>query len=254
VSDLKGRVAIVTGGGQGIGKAITLRLAAEGCKVAVFDLQPAAAEATAQEARAKGGEAKVYEVDISDQAAVNEGVQRAEADLGPTWLLVNNAGWDKPAPFLQTEKPLWDKIIAINLNGPLYMHKAVLPGMVSRNGGRVVNIASDAARVGTSTEAVYSACKGGMIAFTKSLARELARNNVLLNCVCPGPTNTPMMQSVLGQGEQAEKWKDAMVRGIPLKRMGEPEDYAGIVAFLGTADAAYITGQAISVSGGMNMV
>ena len=153
-----------------------------------------------------------------------------------------------------TDKPLWDKIIAINLNGPLNMHKAVCAGMAERGGGRVVNIASDAARVGTATEAVYSACKGGIIAFTKSMARELARNNVLLNTVCPGPTNTPMMETVLGAGEQAVKWKDAMVRGIPLRRMGEPEDYAGIVAFLGSADAAYITGQSISVSGGMNMV
>ena len=254
MSDLQGKVAIVTGGGQGIGKAITLRLAAEGCKVAIFDLNPDAAQATAEEARAKGGECRVYGVDISNMDAVNKAVAETESALGPIWLLVNNAGWDKPAPFLQTDKPLWDKIIAINLNGPLYMHKAVLPGMVSRGGGRVVNIASDAARVGTSTEAVYSACKGGMISFTKSLARELARNNVLLNCVCPGPTNTPMMQAVLGTGEQAEKWKDAMVRGIPLKRIGEPEDYAGLVAFLGTSDANYITGQAISVSGGMNMV
>jgi 2-hydroxycyclohexanecarboxyl-CoA dehydrogenase len=231
-----------------------LRLAAEGCKVAIFDLNPDAAQLTSEEARAKGSECRVYGVDISDMDAVNTAVAEAEAALGPIWLLVNNAGWDKPAPFLQTDKPLWDKIIAINLNGPLYMHKAVLPRMVSRGGGRVVNIASDAARVGTSTEAVYSACKGGIISFTKSLARELARDNVLLNCVCPGPTNTPMMQSVLGTGEQAQKWKDAMVRGIPLKRMGEPEDYAGLVAFLGTSDASYITGQAISVSGGMNMV
>jgi 2-hydroxycyclohexanecarboxyl-CoA dehydrogenase len=254
VSDLKGKVAIVTGGGQGIGKAITLRLAAEGCKVAIFDLNPDAAQATSEEARAKGSECRVYGVDISDMDAVNKAVAETESALGPIWLLVNNAGWDKPAPFLQTDKPLWDKIIAINLHGPLYMHKAVLPGMVARGGGRVVNIASDAARVGTSTEAVYSACKGGMISFTKSLARELARDNVLLNCVCPGPTNTPMMQSVLGTGEKAEKWKDAMVRGIPLRRMGEPEDYAGLVAFLGTSDASYITGQAISVSGGMNMV
>lgn len=250
--DLEGKIAIVTGGGQGIGKAITLRLAAEGCKVAVFDLNPEVAQQAAKEA--VEGSIKVYGVDVSDQEAVGKAVAQVEADLGPVWLLVNNAGWDKPAPFLQTDKPLWDKIIAINLNGPLNTHKAVLPGMVTRGGGRVVNIASDAARVGTSTEAVYSACKGGMIAFTKSVARELARNNVLLNCVCPGPTNTPMMQSVLGEGEQAEKWKDAMVRGIPLKRMGEPEDYAGIVAFLASSDAAYITGQAISVSGGMNMV
>lgn len=252
--DLKGKTAIVTGGGQGIGRAITLRLAEEGCKVAIFDLKPEAAEETAKEANALAGEAKVYSVDVSDQAAVNDAVKQAESDLGPTWLLVNNAGWDKPANFLDTDKDLWDKIIAINLNGPLNTHKAVLPGMVERKGGRVVNIASDAARVGTSTEAVYSACKGGMISFTKSVARELARSGVLLNTVCPGPTNTPMMQSVLGEGEQAQKWKDAMVRGIPLRRMGEPEDYAGLVAFLASSDAGYITGQAISVSGGMNMV
>lgn len=254
MSDLKAKTAIVTGGGQGIGRAISLRLAAEGYKVAIFDLKPDTAEATAAEARAAGGEARVYGVDVSDQEAVNAAVQQAESDLGPTWLLVNNAGWDKPAPFLSTDKPLWDKIIAINLNGPLNTHKAVLPGMVARGGGRVVNIASDAARVGTSTEAVYSACKGGIIAFTKSMARELARNNVLLNAVCPGPTNTPMMASVLGEGEQAMKWKDAMLRGIPLKRMGEPEDYAGMVAFLASSDASYITGQTISISGGMNMV
>jgi 2-hydroxycyclohexanecarboxyl-CoA dehydrogenase len=252
--DLKGKTAIVTGGGQGIGKAITLRLAAEGCNVAIFDLKPDTAEDTAAEARKSGVEVKVYGVDVADYDGVMKAVAEAEADLGPTWLLVNNAGWDQPSPFLATDKPLWDKIISINLNGPLNMHKAVCEGMAKRGGGRVVNIASDAARVGTATEAVYSACKGGMIAFTKSMARELARNNVLLNTVCPGPTNTPMMETVLGAGEQAVKWKDAMVRGIPLRRMGEPEDYAGMVAFLGSADAAYITGQAISISGGMNMV
>jgi len=222
--------------------------------VAIFDLKPEAAEATAAEARKAGVQAKVYAVDVADQAAVVAAVDAAEADLGPTWLLVNNAGWDQPAPFLDTEKPLWDKIIAINLSGPLNMHHAVCGRMVQRGGGRVVNIASDAARVGTSTEAVYSACKGGIIAFTNSLARELARANVLLNSVCPGPTNTPMMEQVLGTGDQAMKWKDAMVRGIPLKRMGEPEDYAGIVAFLASSDAGFITGQTISVSGGMNMI
>ncbi len=126
--------------------------------------------------------------------------------------------------------------------------------MVANGGGRIINIASDAARVGTSDEAVYSACKGGLISFTKSVARELARKNVLLNAVCPGPTNTPMMASVLGEGEQAIKWKDAMLRGIPLKRMGEPEDYAGIVAFLASEDGSFITGQTFSVSGGMNMI
>ncbi|MFP1644688.1 glucose 1-dehydrogenase [Pontitalea aquivivens] len=254
MQDLKGKTAIVTGGGQGIGRAITLRLAAEGCNVAVFDLRPEAAEETANEARAAGGNVKIYGLDVSDQAAVNAAVAAVESDLGPVWVLVNNAGWDKPAPFLSTDADLWNKIIAINLQGPLNLHKAVCPGMVARKGGRVVNIASDAARVGTSNEAVYSACKGGIIAFTKSMARELARSNILLNAVCPGPTNTPMMASVLGTGEDAVKWKDAMVRGIPLKRMGEPEDYAGIVAFLASSDAGFITGQTISVSGGMNMI
>jgi len=249
---LKDKIAIVTGGGQGIGRALSLRLAEEGCKVAVFDLNPKAVEETAELA----GEAvvKSYTVDIGDYAAVGEAVARVEEELGPIWLLVNNAGWDKPMPFLKTDQALWDKIIRINLYGPLNTHHAVCPRMVANGGGRIVNIASDAARVGTSDEAVYSACKAGVISFTKSLARELARKNVLLNTVCPGPTNTPMMASVLGEGEHAVKWKDAMVRGIPLRRMGEPEDYAGMVAFLGSSDAAFITGQTFSISGGMNMI
>jgi len=249
---LKDKIAIVTGGGQGIGRALSLRLAEEGCKVAIFDLNPKAVEDTAKLA----GDAvvKSYTVDIGDYAAVGAAVARVEAELGPIWLLVNNAGWDKPTPFLKTDQALWDKIIRINLYGPLNTHHAVCPRMVANGGGRIVNIASDAARVGTSDEAVYSACKAGVISFTKSLARELARKNVLLNTVCPGPTNTPMMASVLGEGEHAVKWKDAMVRGIPLRRMGEPEDYAGMVAFLGSSDAAFITGQTFSISGGMNMI
>ncbi len=249
---LKDKVAIVTGGGQGIGRALTLRLAREGCRVAIFDLSQEAGEASA--ALAPEAVIKTYAVDVGDYALVQAAVARVEAELGPIWLLVNNAGWDKPMPFLKTDQALWERIIRINLYGPLNTHHAVLPRMVASGGGRIVNIASDAARVGTSDEAVYSACKGGMISFTKSVARELARKNILLNTVCPGPTNTPMMASVLGEGEQAVKWKDAMVRGIPLKRMGEPEDYAGIVAFLASEDAGFITGQAFSVSGGMNMI
>lgn len=250
---LSNKVAIVTGGGQGIGRAISLRLAEEGAKVAIFDLNPAAGEETATLA-GSGAVIKTYQVDVGDYAAVQAAVAAVEADLGPIWLLCNNAGWDKPLAFLKTDQALWDKIIRINLYGPLNTHHAVCPLMVARGGGRVVNIASDAARVGTSDEAVYSACKGGLISFTKSIARELARKGVLLNTVCPGPTNTPMMQSVLGTGDDAIKWKDAMVRGIPLKRMGEPEDYAGMVAFLASEDANFITGQTISVSGGMNMI
>jgi len=249
---LEGKIAVVTGGGQGIGRALSLRLAAEGCKVAIFDLKPEAGAETA--ALAGDAVVKTYEVDVGDYAAVQSAVAKVEAELGPIWALVNNAGWDRPAPFLSTDQALWDKIIRINLYGPLNTHHVIAPLMVGRRGGRIINIASDAARVGTSNEAVYSACKGGVISFTKSVARELATKGVLLNAVCPGPTNTPMMASVLGEGEQAVKWKDAMVRGIPLKRMGEPEDYAGIVAFLASDDASFITGQTFSVAGGMNMI
>jgi 2-hydroxycyclohexanecarboxyl-CoA dehydrogenase len=249
---LKDKVAIVTGGGQGIGRALTLRLAEEGCKVAIFDLKLEAAKET--ESLASPGRVMGYELDVGDYAAVSAAVARVESELGPIWALVNNAGWDRPAPFLSTDQALWDKIIRINLYGPLNTHHVVAPLMVARKGGRIINIASDAARVGTSNEAVYSACKGGLISFTKSVARELATKGVLLNAVCPGPTNTPMMATVLGEGEQAVKWKDAMVRSIPLKRMGEPEDYAGIVAFLASEDASFITGQTISVAGGMNMI
>lgn len=249
---LEGKVAIVTGGGQGIGRALVLRLAAEGAKVAIFDLNVAAGEETA----ALAGDAivKTWQVDVSDLNSVQQAVEAVEVELGPVWALVNNAGWDKPMPFLSTTPEFWEKVIAINLKGNLNTHFAVAGRMAQRGCGRIINIASDAARVGTSNEAVYSACKGGLISFTKSIARELARKGVLANCVCPGPTNTPMMTSVVGEGPDAEKWKDAMVRGIPLKRMGEPDDYAGIVALLASDDGAFITGQAISVSGGLNMV
>ena len=249
---LKDKVAVVTGGGQGIGRALTLRLAEEGCRVAVFDLKLEAAKET--EKLAPPDSVRSYELDVGDYASVVAAVGKVEAEIGPIAILVNNAGWDRPAPFLSTDQTLWDKIIRINLYGPLNTHHVVAPLMVQRKSGRIINIASDAARVGTSNEAVYSACKGGLISFTKSVARELATKGVLLNAVCPGPTNTPMMATVLGEGEQAVKWKDAMVRGIPLKRMGEPEDYAGIVAFLASDDASFITGQTISVAGGMNMI
>jgi 2-hydroxycyclohexanecarboxyl-CoA dehydrogenase len=220
--------------------------------VAIFDLSAEAGAATA--ALAPANSIASYLVDVGDYEAVASAVAKVEAELGPIWALVNNAGWDKPLPFLKTQRDLWDKIIRINLYGPLNTHHVVAPLMAGRGEGRIINIASDAARVGSSNEAVYSACKGGLISFTKSIARELASKGVLLNAVCPGPTNTPMMAAVLGEGEQALKWKDAMVRGIPLKRMGEPEDYSGMVAFLASDDGAFLTGQTISVSGGMNMI
>jgi 2-hydroxycyclohexanecarboxyl-CoA dehydrogenase len=166
---------------------------------------------------------------------------------------VNNAGWDVAKPFLETSPDFWDKVIAINLKGPLNLHRAIVPHMVAAGRGKVINIASDAGRVGSSGEAVYSACKGGLISFTKSLARECARQNVHLNAVCPGPTDTQLLRSFVGEGDYGQKLYEKLKKAIPLKRLGQPGDLPGIIAFLSSDDADFITGQVISVSGGLTM-
>ncbi|MEA3177025.1 MAG: 2-hydroxycyclohexanecarboxyl-CoA dehydrogenase [Gammaproteobacteria bacterium] len=250
---LSRKVAIVTGGGSGIGRAIAIRLAEEGMQVAIFDLNGQAAEATAQAIREAGGRAHVEVCDISNFDAVKQAVGNVEQEVGPVHTLVNNAGWDTPMPFLKTTPEFWQKVVSINYMGPLNVTHAVVSLMAKRNAGRVIFIASDAGRVGSSGEVVYSGCKGATIAFAKALAREVARNNVLLNCLCPGPTNTPAMDAFVGTGEQGQKIRDAMVRGVPLGRIGEPTDYPGLVAFLASDDAAFMTGQTISVSGGLTM-
>ncbi|MFN3746653.1 MAG: glucose 1-dehydrogenase [Hyphomicrobiaceae bacterium] len=250
---LQGKSAIVTGGGGGIGRAICARLGAAGARVGVFDLDKAAAERTVAALAAQGASARAYEVDITDHAAVVRAVEAFERDIGPTDVLVNNAGWDKFAYFLTTEPELWRKIIAINLEGPINLHHAVLKGMQARRAGRVVNIASDAGRVGSSMEAVYSGAKGGVIAFTKTMAREMARSGVTLNVVCPGPTETPLLEALTGAGDQGARVHEGLKRAIPLGRLGQPEDIAGIVTFLASEEAGYITGQVISVSGGLTM-
>ncbi len=250
---LEGKAAIVTGGGGGIGGAICRRLAEAGAKVGVFDLALEAAGRTVDAIASGGGTAKAFQVDITDHAAVTRAVEAFERDIGPTDVLVNNAGWDKFAYFLATEPDLWRKILAINLEGPLNLHHAVLKGMQARRSGRVVNIASDAGRVGSSMEAVYSSAKGGIIAFTKTMAREMARAGVTLNVVCPGPTETPLLHALTGSGDQGAKVHEALKRAVPLGRLGQPDDIAGIVAFLACDEAAYITGQVISVSGGLTM-
>jgi 2-hydroxycyclohexanecarboxyl-CoA dehydrogenase len=244
---LTGRRAIVTGGGSGIGRATVLRLVEEGCEVGIFDIDEAGAEATAALC---DGHALAYRTDISDRASV----EQSAAAFGPVDLLANVAGWDRMINFLDTDTAFWDKIIAINLYGPLHMHHVVVRGMAARGFGRVVNVASDAGRVGSSGEAVYSACKGGIIAFTKTMARELARRNVTLNVLCPGPTDTPLFDAIKAESANAAKIGEALGRAIPLRRIGTPEDYPGTIAFLLSDDAAYITGQTISVSGGLTMV
>lgn len=244
---LKDKNIIVTGGASGIGKAICGRLGEEGCHVAIFDLNGEGAEEVAAAIRDAGGQATAFAVDITGYDAVSAAVDKFEAAAGEIGGLVNNAGWDIAMPFLDTDTEFWKKVIDINLNGPLNLCHTVMTKMAAQGGGKVLNIASDAARVGSSGEAVYAACKGGIVAFGKTMARELARKNVNVNCLCPGPTNTPLLQ---GQGE---KLIAALTRAVPMRRVAEPEDYPGLVAFFMSDDAGYITGQTISVSGGLTM-
>jgi 2-hydroxycyclohexanecarboxyl-CoA dehydrogenase len=249
---LKDRTVLVTGGANGIGAAFARRLAEEGCAVGILDLDAATGEMLVSEIKAVGGRASLHAVDITDYDAVARAVESLEAAFGPLAFLVNNAGWDRAQSFLETTPEFWRKIVAINLFGPLNVNHVVLRGMAARGFGRVVNIASDAGRVGSSGEAVYSACKGGIIAFTKTVARELVGKGVILNTLCPGPTDTAILRSFL-EGPDGARIAEGLKRAIPMRRLGVPEDYPGLVAFLLSDDAAYITGQTISVSGGLTM-
>lgn len=250
---LQDKVAIITGGAGGIGGASCRRFAREGAKVAVFDRDLAAAEKVAADIRAAGGTAIAIGCDITDRAAVDAGVAATVAQLGDIDILVNNAGWDVFLPFTKTQPAQWDKLIAINLIGALHMHHAVLPGMVARRAGKIVNISSDAARVGSSGEAVYAACKGGIVAFSKTIAREHSRHNINVNVVCPGPTDTALFADYkLGAGNP-EKLEEAFKRSIPLGRIGQPDDLPGAIVFFASDDANFVTGQVLSVSGGLTM-
>jgi 2-hydroxycyclohexanecarboxyl-CoA dehydrogenase len=239
---------VLTGGASGIGRATAIRLAEEGCVVGIFDLDESGTAETIQACRKGSGQAFGYKVDIGGYAEVKRAVEAFEAEAGPIELLANIAGWDKAVPFLESDLALWDKIIRINLYGPLHLHHVIVKGMAERKFGRVLTVSSDAGRVGSSGESVYSACKGGIIAFTKTMARELARSGVTLNVICPGPTDTPLFASFA-----SDKLKESLARAIPLGRLGTPEDYPGAIAFLLSDDAAYITGQTISISGGLTM-
>jgi 2-hydroxycyclohexanecarboxyl-CoA dehydrogenase len=249
---LKGKVVLLTGGANGIGAAIARRLAEEGSVVGILDLDAVGAEKVVAEIKLKGGKASAHAVDIADYDAVKRAVEAFEAASGPLSFLVNNAGWDRAANFLDTNPEFWRKIVAINLYGPLNVSHIVMKGMAARGFGRIVNIASDAGRVGSSGEAVYSACKGGMIAFAKTLARELVSKGIIINTLCPGPTDTAILQSFL-EGPDGAKIAEGLKRAIPMRRLGQPDDYPGLVAFFLSDDAAYITGQTISVSGGLTM-
>jgi 2-hydroxycyclohexanecarboxyl-CoA dehydrogenase len=245
----KPRVAFVTGGAGGIGKAICAALAARGCRVAVADL---ATTAIHDAARELGGFA--VPLDVTDPVSVLRAVGATNAELGSIDICVNCAGWDELRPFVATDEEFQRRVLEINLAGPMRVLRAVLPGMLERRWGRIVNIASDAGRVGSSLEAIYSAAKGGLISLTKTLARETARAGVTANAVCPGPTATPMLQRVAATSADAEKVIASMTRAVPMKRLGTPEDVAAAVAFLCSEEAGYVTGQTLSVSGGLTMV
>ena len=249
------RVALVSGGARGIGGAVVDALAEDGLAVAIADLRIEQAQEAAEAIRARGGSAFGVRVDVTDSASVSDGIAAVTAELGPVDVLVNCAGWDDLMPFLKTTEEFWDRVIEINFKGTLRLTHGVLPGMVDRGWGRIVNIGSDAGRVGSSLESVYSGAKGGVIAFTKTVAREVARKGVTANTVCPGPTDTPMLrETVAKQGGEAEKVIGAMTSGVPMKRLGQPEEIAAAVAFFASERAGYVTGQTLSVSGGLTMV
>ncbi len=247
---LKDKVAVVTGGASGIGAAIARGFAAEGARVAVIDRDLGGAERIVQELRNSGADALALEADVTSTNQISVAVAAAR-ELGPIDILVSNAGWEQAGPFVESDEAVWDKLLAINLKGHLICARAVLDEMIERRSGKIVFTASDAGRVGSSGEAVYSGAKGGVIAFAKTLAREMARHQINVNVVCPGPTDTPILH---GMAADNPRLVQALERAIPFRRVAKPEEIVGAYVFFASDDAAYVTGQTLSVSGGLTMV
>jgi 2-hydroxycyclohexanecarboxyl-CoA dehydrogenase len=245
------RIAFVTGAGSGIGREISKTLALRSMTIVVADIHSNNAEESVSMIKKNGGEAVAINCDVTSLESVRNAVKESVDIFGKIDVLVNNAGWDKVEPFLKSEPDTWKRIVDINLMGQIHTCKEILPVMIENGYGKVVNIASDAARVGSSGEAVYSAAKGGVVALTKTLAREMARHKININCVAPGPSDTPMFQEI---GTYNEGIKTALEKAIPFRRLAQPEDIAGAVAYFTSEDAKFVTGQTLSVSGGLTMV
>ena len=245
---MQGKIAVVTGAGSGIGRATAEALAAAGATVVCADINRETGEEAAGALRATGAGAEFLPVDLTDAASVESFAQAVAARFGAVDILVNGAGWGKTHPFWEGTPEMWERVIALNFVGPMRLAKALLPAMIARGSGKIVNVASDAGRVGSLGETVYAGAKGGLIAFTKSLARETARYNINVNCVCPGPTETPLLFAV------PEKHLEAFKKAIPFRRFGKPGEVADAVVFFASDQSRYITGQVLSVSGGLTMV
>ena len=251
---LQGKTALVAGGGGGIGRAVALALGREGGKIAVADIAKDNAEKVCSEVRGLDVDAMPWLVDLTKKADVDRMVGEIIGRFGQINILVNCQGWDRLEPFVESDEETWEKLLAINFKSVLYTSKAVLPHMISHGGGKVVNISSDAGRVGSSWEAVYAGAKGAVIAFSKTIAREVARHKINVNVVCPGLTETPLLQAVRSQSEQTAKIIDAVTKATPFRRPAIPEEIAETVLFLVSPSADFITGQTVSVSGGLTMV
>ncbi|MEL0123102.1 MAG: SDR family NAD(P)-dependent oxidoreductase [Paracoccaceae bacterium] len=250
---IDGKTVIVTGGGGGIGAPTCMRFAQEGARVVVMDVNAAAAQETVQKIQNSGGQALACAVDLRDAAKTAGEIALIEKDFGEIDILVNGVGWDVFTPFLKSGPDFWTKIIDINLRSVLNITHPVLASMVARRSGKIVSLASDAARGGSSGESVYAACKAGIIAFSKTLAREHARHGISVNVVCPGVTETAMLEAFMEEAGDKEKLRQAFARAVPMGRLGQPEDLPGAIVFFASDDANFITGQVLSVSGGLTM-
>ena len=250
---IDGKTVIVTGGGGGIGAPTCMRFAQEGARVVVMDVNAAAAQETVQKIQNSDGQAIACAVDLRDAAKTAGEIALIEKDFGEIDILVNGVGWDVFTPFLKSGPDFWTKIIDINLRSVLNVTHPVLASMVARRSGKIVSLASDAARGGSSGESVYAACKAGIIAFSKTLAREHARHGISVNVVCPGVTETAMLEAFMEEAGDKEKLRQAFARAVPMGRLGQPEDLPGAIVFFASDDANFITGQVLSVSGGLTM-